>query len=106
MSYAHESDPFIHIYCLLSLYISSRLCFLPGKTDPYVTLSLGDQSIRSKKNSQTTVIGPPGEPIWNQVKLLCNFILIQKGKKNLSNFTSSIVFHGFARISLCQLNLF
>lgn len=37
-----------------------------GKTDPYVILSLGDQSIRSKKNSQTTVIGPPGEPIWNQ----------------------------------------
>ena len=38
-----------------------------GKTDPYVVLSLGDQVIRSKKNSQTTVIGPPGEPIWNQV---------------------------------------
>ncbi|XP_068326385.1 synaptotagmin-3-like [Pyrus communis] len=37
-----------------------------GKTDPYVTLSLGDQTIRSKNNSQTTVIGPPGEPIWNQ----------------------------------------
>ncbi|KAA3454046.1 Extended synaptotagmin-1 [Gossypium australe] len=39
---------------------------LSGKTDPYVVLSLGDQVIRSKKNSQTTVIGPPGEPIWNQ----------------------------------------
>ncbi|XP_047340924.1 synaptotagmin-2-like [Impatiens glandulifera] len=37
-----------------------------GKTDPYVTLSLGDQLIRSKKNSQTTVTGPPGKPIWNQ----------------------------------------
>ncbi|TKY67712.1 Extended synaptotagmin-3 [Spatholobus suberectus] len=37
-----------------------------GKTDPYVTLSLGNQVIRSKKNSQTTVIGPPGMPIWNQ----------------------------------------
>ncbi|KAL3502164.1 hypothetical protein ACH5RR_036613 [Cinchona calisaya] len=37
-----------------------------GKTDPYVILYLGDQVIRSKKNSQTTVIGPPGEPIWNQ----------------------------------------
>ncbi|XP_071702314.1 synaptotagmin-2 isoform X1 [Rutidosis leptorrhynchoides] len=37
-----------------------------GKTDPYVILRLGDQVIRSKKNSQTTVIGPPGEPIWNQ----------------------------------------
>ncbi|CAN1151085.1 SYT2 [Linum perenne] len=39
---------------------------LYGKTDPYVVLKLGDQTIRSKKNSQTTVIGPPGEPIWNQ----------------------------------------
>ncbi|XP_021292989.1 tricalbin-3 [Herrania umbratica] len=37
-----------------------------GKTDPYVVLNLGDQVIRSKKNSQTTIIGPPGEPIWNQ----------------------------------------
>ncbi|OIW08837.1 hypothetical protein TanjilG_16418 [Lupinus angustifolius] len=37
-----------------------------GKTDPYVILSLGNQTIRSKKNSQTTVIGPPGMPIWNQ----------------------------------------
>ncbi|KAL2329114.1 hypothetical protein Fmac_022541 [Flemingia macrophylla] len=37
-----------------------------GKTDPYVILSLGNQIIRSKKNSQTTVIGPPGMPIWNQ----------------------------------------
>ncbi|WOK94823.1 tricalbin-3 [Canna indica] len=37
-----------------------------GKTDPYVVLTLGDQVIQSKKNSQTTVIGPPGEPIWNQ----------------------------------------
>ncbi|KAG0502120.1 hypothetical protein HPP92_002192 [Vanilla planifolia] len=41
-----------------------------GKTDPYVVLRLGDQVIRSKKNSQTTVIGPPGEPIWNQDFLL------------------------------------
>ncbi|WOH00086.1 hypothetical protein DCAR_0519442 [Daucus carota subsp. sativus] len=38
----------------------------PGKTDSYVILKLGDQVIRSKKNSQTTVIGSPGEPIWNQ----------------------------------------
>ncbi|XP_022887118.1 tricalbin-3-like isoform X1 [Olea europaea var. sylvestris] len=37
-----------------------------GKTDPYVVLRLGDQVIRSKKNTQTTVIGPPGEPIWDQ----------------------------------------
>ncbi|KAF7827412.1 tricalbin-3 [Senna tora] len=40
--------------------------FFYGKTDPYVILSLGDQIIRSKKNSQTTVFGPPGMPIWNQ----------------------------------------
>ncbi|XP_057527190.1 tricalbin-3-like [Amaranthus tricolor] len=39
---------------------------LYGKTDPYVVLRLGDQKIQSKKNSQTTIIGPPGEPIWNQ----------------------------------------
>ncbi|KAL1197686.1 Synaptotagmin-3 [Cardamine amara subsp. amara] len=37
-----------------------------GRTDPYVILRMGDQVIRSKKNSQTTVIGPPGQPIWNQ----------------------------------------
>ncbi|KAE8716124.1 Calcium-dependent lipid-binding (CaLB domain) family protein isoform 2 [Hibiscus syriacus] len=36
------------------------------KTDPYVTLTLGDQVIHSKKNSQTAVTGPTGEPIWNQ----------------------------------------
>lgn len=42
-----------------------------GKTDPYVVLNLGDQEIRSKKNSQTTVIGPPGQPIWNQVSREC-----------------------------------
>ncbi|OIW05635.1 hypothetical protein TanjilG_23421 [Lupinus angustifolius] len=40
--------------------------FFYGKTDPYVILSLGNQSIRSKKNTQTTVIGSPGMPIWNQ----------------------------------------
>ncbi|KAF2545750.1 hypothetical protein F2Q70_00022886 [Brassica cretica] len=37
-----------------------------GRTDPYVILRMGDQVIRSKKNSQTTVIGAPGQPIWNQ----------------------------------------
>ncbi|KVI05245.1 C2 calcium/lipid-binding domain, CaLB [Cynara cardunculus var. scolymus] len=30
-----------------------------------VTL-LGDQVVHSKKNSKTTVTGPPGQPIWNQ----------------------------------------
>ncbi|GAA0184828.1 hypothetical protein LIER_32116 [Lithospermum erythrorhizon] len=39
---------------------------LYGKTDPYAILKLGDQVISSKRNSQTTVFGPPGEPIWNQ----------------------------------------
>nr|CAB3451580.1 unnamed protein product [Digitaria exilis] len=47
----------------LSLF---RLFNLMGKTDPYVVMILGDQVIKSKKNSQTTVIGLPGEPIWNQ----------------------------------------
>ncbi|KAK0574827.1 hypothetical protein LWI29_029732 [Acer saccharum] len=46
--------------------VDARKLLYFGKTDPYVALSLGDQVIRSKKNSQTTVIGPPGEPIWNQ----------------------------------------
>ncbi|KAH7545215.1 hypothetical protein FEM48_Zijuj01G0070100 [Ziziphus jujuba var. spinosa] len=45
--------------------LSSGL-LLVSKTDPYVILSRGDQVIRSKKNSDTTIIGPPGEPIWNQ----------------------------------------
>jgi hypothetical protein len=47
-----------------------NVCYisLTGKTDPYVVMTLGDQVIKSKKNSQTTVIGLPGEPIWNQVK--------------------------------------
>ncbi|KAK9106361.1 hypothetical protein Syun_022372 [Stephania yunnanensis] len=45
---------------------AQKLAYLYGKTDPYVVLSLDDQVIRSKKNSQTTVIGPPGQPIWNQ----------------------------------------
>lgn len=52
-----------------SRHLSLSVCFFgwTGKTDPFVVLNLGDQEIRSKKNSQTTVIGPPGEPIWNQV---------------------------------------
>ncbi|KAL0837174.1 hypothetical protein Bca101_089064 [Brassica carinata] len=36
-----------------------------GRTDPYVILRMGDQVIRSKKNSQNS-IGAPGQPIWNQ----------------------------------------
>lgn len=50
----------------VTLVDARKLPYIFGKTDPYVILSLGDQTIRSKKNSQTTVIGPPGMPIWNQ----------------------------------------
>ncbi|KAF3794960.1 Synaptotagmin-2 [Nymphaea thermarum] len=51
----------------VTLVDAQKLPYIPlGKTDPYVVLTLGDQVIRSKKNSQTTVIGPPGSPIWNQ----------------------------------------
>ncbi|XP_044493562.1 tricalbin-3-like [Mangifera indica] len=50
----------------VTLVDARKLFYVYGKTDPYVVLNLGDQIISSKKNSQTTVIGPPGEPIWNQ----------------------------------------
>ncbi|KAI5409510.1 hypothetical protein KIW84_055079 [Lathyrus oleraceus] len=50
----------------VTLVDARKLPYLFGKTDRYVILSLRDQTIRSKKNSQTTVIGPPGMPIWNQ----------------------------------------
>ncbi|CAN6252705.1 unnamed protein product [Urochloa humidicola] len=51
----------------VTLVDARKLSFvLFGKTDPYVVMILGDQIIKSKKNSQTTVIGLPGEPIWNQ----------------------------------------
>lgn len=51
----------------VTLVDARKLSYVPyGKTDPFVVLNLGDQVIRSKKNSQTTITGPPGEPIWNQ----------------------------------------
>ncbi|TVU27596.1 hypothetical protein EJB05_19089 [Eragrostis curvula] len=51
----------------VTLVDARKLSFvLFGKTDPYVIMTIGDQVIKSKKNSQTTVIGLPGEPIWNQ----------------------------------------
>lgn len=51
----------------VTLVDARKLSFvLFGKTDPYVVMIIGDQVIKSKKNSQTTVIGLPGEPIWNQ----------------------------------------
>lgn len=64
-----------------------------GKTDPYVVLRLGDQTIRSKKNSQTTVIGPPGEPIWNQDFQL--FVANPKKQKLYMEVVDSI---GFANL--------
>lgn len=64
-----------------------------GKTDPYVVLRLGDQTIRSKKNSQTTVIGPPGEPIWNQDFQL--FVANPKKQKLYIEVVDSI---GFANL--------
>lgn len=51
----------------VTLVDARKLKYAPyGKTDPYVVFILGDQVIRSKKNSQTSVVGPPGGPIWNQ----------------------------------------
>ncbi|AQK55223.1 tricalbin-3 isoform X1 [Zea mays] len=51
----------------VTLVDARKLSFvLFGKTDPYVVMIIDDQVIKSKKNSQTTVIGLPGEPIWNQ----------------------------------------
>ncbi|CAN6481744.1 unnamed protein product [Victoria cruziana] len=51
----------------VTLVDAQKLPYVPiGKTDPYVVLTLGNQVICSKRNSQTTVIGPPGAPIWNQ----------------------------------------
>ena len=82
--------------CSILTAILTDPVMISGKTDPYVTLTLGDQKIRSKKNSQTTVIGPPGEPIWNQVRLF--------------SVSSIFVFHYVTAQSglwsLCQLDWF
>ena len=92
------------------LYVIHQSLFFSGKTDPYVILSLGDQIIRSKKNSQTTVIGSPGEPIWNQVKLISGFCFT-------GEYVPSSVIFGFiyvlaligvgniGRISICLLQI-
>ncbi|KAL3693287.1 hypothetical protein R1sor_006938 [Riccia sorocarpa] len=51
----------------VTLIESRKLSYIPYlKTDPYVIFVLGTQVIRSKRNSQTSVIGPPGGPVWNQ----------------------------------------
>lgn len=62
----HEGNKDFDGELSMTLVDARNLTVFYGKTDPYVILSLGDKIIRSKKNSQTTVIGPPGEPIWNQ----------------------------------------
>ncbi|KAK9691383.1 hypothetical protein RND81_09G193900 [Saponaria officinalis] len=67
---------------------------LYGKTDPYVTLRLGDQTIRSKKNSQTTVIGPPGEPIWNQ-----DFNMLVQNPQKQKLYVEVVDSLGFADVS-------
>ncbi|CAK9198291.1 unnamed protein product [Sphagnum troendelagicum] len=56
----------------VTLIEAQDLAYFPlGKTDPYVVLLLGEQVIRSKKNSRTSILGPPGAPVWNQdLKLL------------------------------------
>lgn len=68
---------------------------LYGKTDPYVVLRLGDQTIRSKKNSQTTVIGPPGEPIWNQ-----DFHMLVADPQNQILYIEVVDSLGFADMTL------
>ncbi|KAH7301540.1 hypothetical protein KP509_23G031200 [Ceratopteris richardii] len=51
----------------VTLIDARKLIFSPyGKSDPYVVFRLGDQVIKSKRNNQTSVFGPPGSPIWNQ----------------------------------------
>ncbi|KAL9229922.1 hypothetical protein vseg_005335 [Gypsophila vaccaria] len=67
---------------------------LYGKTDPYVVLRLGDQTIRSKKNSQTTVIGPPGEPIWNQ-----DFNMLVQNPQKQKLYVEVVDSLGFANVS-------
>lgn len=66
-----------------------------GKTDPYVVLRLGDQTICSKKNSQTTVIGPPGEPIWNQ-----DFDLLVANPKKQKLYIEVVDSLGFANLAV------
>ncbi|CAM6090673.1 unnamed protein product [Calypogeia fissa] len=51
----------------VTLVESRKLPYIPYlKTDPYCIFVLGDQVRRSKRNSQTSIIGPPGAPVWNQ----------------------------------------
>lgn len=48
---------------------------------------MGDQVIRSKRNSQTTVIGPPGEPIWNQVSFgaALKYSFMKRNSRHINN---------------------
>lgn len=64
-----------------------------GKTDPYVVFLLGEQTFRSKKNSKTSLIGPPGAPVWNQVILghfFFFFFVVHSPYASLRLFTLSI----------------
>ncbi|KAL2938937.1 Uncharacterized protein RDABS01_022386 [Bienertia sinuspersici] len=81
-------------YALYGMIFNSAV-ILTGKTDPYVVLRLGDQIIRSKKNSQTTVIGPPGEPIWNQ-----DFHMLVADPQNQRLYIEVVDSVGFADMAL------
>ncbi|RZS03910.1 hypothetical protein BHM03_00034156 [Ensete ventricosum] len=81
--------PVLSIFCcafyaynyLFQFVLSLKIWYAwAGKTDPFVVLTLGDQVFRSKKNSQTTVTGPPGEPIWNQD---FDLFVVNPGKQKL-----------------------
>lgn len=79
----------------VTLVDARKLFYIYGKPDPYVVLSLGDQIIRSKKNSQTTVFGPPGEPIWNQ-----DFHLLVANPRKQKLYIQVKDSFGFADISI------
>ncbi|CAI7855851.1 unnamed protein product, partial [Closterium sp. NIES-53] len=51
----------------VTVIAAQRVINLPlGDSDPYVVLELGQQVARSKRNSETSLVGPAGYPIWNQ----------------------------------------
>ncbi|GJP36604.1 hypothetical protein CLOM_g21093 [Closterium sp. NIES-68] len=51
----------------VTVIAAQRIINLPlGDSNPYVLLELGQQVARSKRNSETSLVGPAGYPIWNQ----------------------------------------